>query len=218
MVIKDKSEVSEYLWSHIPQWNRSSKVRRCPAEVQSKTQIAQITGAKRTLEQGHDKHEEPDEVLAFLYLELTHPILEDYKRIPLLIRQSWVIETLEWLKLSHCNYLNIKILQENMNRYPEDRPLVNVNYYEVDAIKDAEAIAVNNNNEKDGISKGECPFTVHTLISDQFIDFLNKDEREIIKNKALQHVKHNDKALAITHKKNAESLYNNPQLYLQIFS
>ena len=48
---------------------------------------------------------------------LTKPIPEDYKRTLFLIRHNKVIEALEWLKLSHSDYLDIEISKENMKEY-----------------------------------------------------------------------------------------------------
>ena len=135
------------------------------------------------------KCEELDEVLAFLYLDPTKPTPEDYKRTPFLVHYNKVIEALEWLKLNHSDYLNIEISKENMEGYSEKLPPVTIDYHEVDAIKDAESMAVNDNEEEDGTAEGQCPFTVQALTSEQLTNLLNRDERGIIRNKALKHFK-----------------------------
>ena len=111
--------------------------------------------------------EELDQVLAFLYLGPSQPTPEDYKGTPFLVRHNKVMEALEWLKLNHSDYLEIEISKENMAQYPKDAPPVFVDFQLTTDVKDPEATAVNDHEENDGVSEGECPFTVHALTSDE---------------------------------------------------
>ena len=112
--------------------------------------------------------------------------------------------------MNHSDYLDIEISKENMEGYSEKLSPVTVDYHEVNATKDAESMAVNDNEEENGTVEGQCPFTVQALTSEQLISLLNKDERGIIRKKALKHFKQGGKAMAITHEETPESLYNNP--------
>ncbi|EKM53165.1 uncharacterized protein PHACADRAFT_99731, partial [Phanerochaete carnosa HHB-10118-sp] len=135
------------------------------------------------------KREELDDVLAFLYIGPTRPTPKDYKCTPFLIRYNY---------LNHCDYIDVEISKDNMAEYPENVPPVNVDYPEAQTTKNAESMAVNDNEEEDGTSEGNCPFTVHTLTSHQLTDLLNRDERGTIRNKASKHFKQGGKALIMS--------------------
>ena len=128
-----------------------------------------------------------------------------------------MIKALEWLKLNHSDYLDIEISHENMNEYPEDCPPVVVDYHEVNATKDAESMAVNDQEEEEGTTEGICPFTVQTLTADELTKLLDIDDRGIIRNKALRHFKQGGKALGIGKAEEPESIYDNLSLYPQMF-
>ncbi|KAI0753026.1 hypothetical protein C8Q80DRAFT_1118269 [Daedaleopsis nitida] len=70
--------------------------------------------------------------------------------------------------------------------------------YKRAALLDPEATAVNNIEEEDGTNNGDCPFIVHGLTGS-----------------TLEHL--GGKVLGIGQEKEPESLYNNPQLYSQMF-
>lgn len=70
--------------------------------------------------------EDLDDVLAFIYTGPCRPTPEDMERTPLLVRRNKVGQALEWLKLNHSDYFDLDIDYDNLNKYPEDRPPVEV--------------------------------------------------------------------------------------------
>ena len=75
-----------------------------------------------------------------LYFGSTKPTPKDYKCTPFLVCHNKVTKALEWLKLNYSDYLDIEIFKENIEGYSEKLPLMTVDYYKVDAIKNAEAM------------------------------------------------------------------------------
>lgn len=158
-----------------------------------------------------------DDVLAFMYIGPTAPTPEDYLRTPFLVRRNKVRNALDWLKLNHADYQDITISTENLDSYPEDRPPVIVDFHMQEATKDAEATAVNDSDEADGTTEGMCSFVVHTLTPDEAETLMKSQDRSTLRAKAVEHFKKGGSALAIGHAADPESLYNNPQLYPQMF-
>jgi len=72
--------------------------------------------------------EEMDEVLAFIFTGPCQPTEDDFRRILLLVRRNKVAKALEWLKLNHRDYADLKISHKNLESYPEDSPPVVINY------------------------------------------------------------------------------------------
>lgn len=163
------------------------------------------------------KYSELDEVLAFFYIGPSRPTEQDYKRTLLLVRRNKVIEALEWLKLNYSDYSDIDIFHENMSEYSETEPPVIIEYQETENVKDAEATAVNDKGEKDGTLEETCPFIVYTLTLEYLTDLLDRDQKALLHNKALQHLKQGEKAIDITYAEKPESIYDKPQLYSQMF-
>lgn len=64
--------------------------------------------------------EDMDSVLAIMFIGPNQPTVEDYKRIPFLVRKNKVMHALNWLKLNHADYRDIEISHRNMDDYPED--------------------------------------------------------------------------------------------------
>ena len=156
--------------------------------------------------------EELDEVLAFIYTGPCQPTKADFERIPLLVRHKKVRGALEWLKLNHSDYYDLEISLRNLERYPEDEPPVVVDYRLSYENKDPEATAVYDNEREEGVEKGVCPFVVHGLTGE---DYSTKNIKTL-KAIALDHLTRNRKILAIGHAPEAESIYNNPQLFPQM--
>jgi hypothetical protein len=112
--------------------------------------------------------EEQDEVLAFIYTGPCKPTKSDFECTPLLVRKNKVRAALDWLKLNHCNYYDLYISQENLDRYPEDGPPVVVDYHQSFTNKNPESTAVNDNEDEEGTETGKCPFVVHSLIGEEY--------------------------------------------------
>ena len=161
--------------------------------------------------------EELDDVLAFLYIGPNAPTTKEFARTPMLVRRNKVAKALEWLKLNHSDYADIDISYENLAQYPEDEPPVIVNYsHSMASNSDPESTAVNNTEDNEGTDTGDCPFIVHGLTGAN-LDNLSKLRPYKITARAVDHFKSGGKALGIGQGENPESLYDNPQLYPQMF-
>jgi len=154
-----------------------------------------------------------DEVLAFIYTGPCKPTLDDYKRTPLLVRRNKVGRALEWLKLNHEDYADINISYENLAEYPEHGPPVIVDYRPSCGNKASEAMASNDNDEEEGTTSGQCPFTVQGLTGD---DLENKPWKTLIAI-VLKHLTDGKRVMVAGHDEKPQSLFNNPRLYPQMF-
>ena len=157
--------------------------------------------------------EDMDDILAILFTGPSKPTEEDLSRLPLLVRRNHVGKALEWLKLNHVDYNDLEISYDNLKRYPEDTPPVSVEYRCEDSNKVPEGTSTFDNEVDDGVATGECPFIVHGLTGVQ-LETKTIDAQKAI---ALQHWSNKGKALAIGRSPHAESIYDNPGLYPQLF-
>ena len=120
---------------------------------------------------------------------------------------------LEWLRLNHADYKDLEISHENLERYPEDTPPVSLEYRHEDSNKVPEGTSSFDNEINDGVVTGECPFIIHGLTGVQ----LKTKTIDAQKALALQHWSNKRKALAIGRSPHAETIYDNPGLYPQLF-
>ena len=153
--------------------------------------------------------EEMDEVLAFIYTGPCKPTKADFQRTPLLVRRLKVSKALLWLKLNHVDYYDCEISDENLASYPENGPLVVVDYHPSSSNKNPESTSVHDIEEEDGTTEGPCPFVVHGLTGEE----LTTKTMKTIKAIALRHLTSEKKILAIGHAETPESIYGNPQLF-----
>ena len=157
--------------------------------------------------------EDLDEVLAILFTGPSKPTEKEFVRTPLLIRRKNVGNALEWLKLNHCDYADLDISYAELNRYPEHTPPVSIHYQHSVTNKVEEGTSVFDDALDDGIEDGDCPFVVHGLTGDH----LTTKSASALKGIALRHWNNHGAALAISHDASPQSIYNNPNLYPQIF-
>jgi hypothetical protein len=159
--------------------------------------------------------EDMDDVLAILFTGPSKPTEQDLTRLPLLVRRNHVGKALEWLKLNHVDYKDLEISYENLERYPEDMPPVSVEYRCESSNKVPEGTSAFDNDSEvnDGVATGECPFVIHALTGVQ-LETKTVDAQKAL---ALQHWSNRGKALAIGRSPHAESIYDNPGLYPQLF-
>ena len=157
--------------------------------------------------------EDLDEVLAILFTGPSKPTSEDFSRTPFLVRRNAVIAALKWLKLNHADYAKIEISQKHMDQYGEDMPPVSIEYRESVTNKVPEGTSVFDQEEEEGTEEGECAFAVHGLTGET----LNSMSPNAMKVLALRHLNNNGKVLAVGHSDKLESMWNNPQLYPQMF-
>jgi hypothetical protein len=148
---------------------------------------------------------EMDEVLAFIFTGPCQPTEDDFRRTPLLVRWNKVAKALEWLKLNHKDYADLEISYKNLESYPEDSPPVVINYRHSVTNKIPEATSVHHMEIKKGTEEGACPFTVHTLTSEEY----DTTSSETLKAMAAKHLDDGGKILAIGHSKEPQSIWRN---------
>jgi hypothetical protein len=141
------------------------------------------------------------------------PTAEDFARTPFLVRQNTVIAALEWLRLNHSDYADIQISQENVMQYEENMPPVSVEYRKQVSNKVAEGTSVFDQKEEEGTVEGDCTFTVHGLTGEN----LSMMTPTALKAIALRHLNSGGKMLAVGHSDKLQSMWNNPQLYSQMY-
>ena len=153
--------------------------------------------------------EEMDEVLAFIYTGPCKPTKADFIRTPFLVRRLKVFNALCWLKLNHVDYYDCEISDKNLASYPDEGPLVFVDYHPSSSNKFPESTSVHDIEEEDGTTEGPCPFIVHGITGEE----LSTKTMKTIKAIALRHLTSEGKILAIGHAETPESIYGNPQLF-----
>ena len=157
--------------------------------------------------------EDLDDVLAVLFTGPCKPTEKDFQRTPLLVRRKKVVQALEWLKLNHADYADLEIAYDELERYPEDSLAVSVEYQHSQTTKIEEGTSKFDNDDGHGVYEGECPFIVHGLTG---VDYDTKS-LNTLKGIALRHWNDRGAALAVSHGSTPLSIYNNPNLYPQIF-
>ncbi|KAF5336919.1 hypothetical protein D9611_002865 [Ephemerocybe angulata] len=161
------------------------------------------------------RKEELDDVLAFIYTGIKPPSEDDIGRTPMLVRRKVVGAALDWLKLNHVDYSDLRIDRAALEELPEHgspvevtvRPMLhgtNVN---------VAATSVHDNTEEEGTDQGDCPFKVNGLIGGN----LSTMSIEAKKAAAIRHIQMGGNVLAIGRADAPESIYDNPQLYPQMY-
>jgi hypothetical protein len=157
--------------------------------------------------------EDLDEVLAILFTGPCKPTKGEFDRTLLLVRRKAVAQALEWLKLNHSDYADLTISYDELLRYPEDSPPVTVEYKQAQTNKVPEGTSSFDQTLDDGVEEGICPFVVHGITG----QYLSTKTVASIKGMALRHWNSNGGALSIGQSGDVQSIYNNPNLYPQIF-
>ena len=159
--------------------------------------------------------EDLDEALAILFTGPCKPTAEDFARTPFLVRGNAVIKALKWLKLNHANYVDLEISYLNAMQYRDDTgmPPVSVEYRPSATNKVPEGTSVHDDLEDDRTVEGQCSFTVHGLTGEAY----NSMTPNALKVMALRHLNSGGKVLAVGHSDWLQSMWNNPELYPQMF-
>ncbi|KAJ3479965.1 hypothetical protein NLI96_g8691 [Meripilus lineatus] len=157
--------------------------------------------------------EELEECLVVVFIGKQKPTLQDYRRTPLLIRKNVVIRALEWLKLNHKGYSNVKIDPANLSTYPEHQPPVQVRYICKEARENPENIAVHDSETERGTEEGMCTFAVHGLSGAELVT-MTKDERVLY---ALQYIDNEGSFISYGRSADPLTMYHNPDLYPGLF-
>ena len=117
------------------------------------------------------------------------------------------------MKLNHIDYTDLDISYDNLNTYPETEPPIQVDYQYKETADQAEKSVVTEMDDNGAVSDGECPFIVHGMSGIQIENKSTQALRAI----ALKHMLEGGKALGVGYSDKPESIYDNPQLYPQIF-
>ncbi|KAF8219431.1 hypothetical protein L208DRAFT_1147665, partial [Tricholoma matsutake] len=155
--------------------------------------------------------EDLDEVLAILFTGPCKPTDKEFECTPLLVRRKQVAHALEWLKLNHSDYVDLEIAYNELDHYLEQSPPVSIEYQH--SLSNKEPACLTMNALDDGVEEGDCPFVVHGVMGEQY----NTKSLNDLKGTALQHWNNHGGALAVSHASSPVSIYNNPNLYPQIF-
>jgi hypothetical protein len=157
--------------------------------------------------------EDLDEVLAILFTGPCKPTSSEYKRTSLLVRRKAVACALEWLKINHQDYSDLNIAYDELEKYSEDLPFVCVEYQFSLTNQVEEGTSLFDSTTADGVDEGPCPFVVHGVTGGQ----LATKTVAALKGIALKHWNSEGAALSMSHAAEPQSIYNNPNLYPQIF-
>ena len=116
---------------------------------------------------------ELDEVMAVIFIGHTVPTEDEYKRSPLLVRREKVCTALEWLKLNHCQYNDLEISKDNLDKYPLNGVPVIVDFRYADKDEDPtnklqSEMSVHDNEINIATSEGRCPFIVHGITESEY--------------------------------------------------
>lgn len=155
------------------------------------------------------------EVLAFIFTGPHRPTEEDLGRTPMLVRRNAVADALEWLKLNHCDYADLLIDREALAEYPECGIPVDVVARPMQSNTNVEpsATSLHDLQDEEGTTEGPCLFTVHGLVAED-LEGMSIAARKVA---ALAHLHSGGHVLAVGSGEQPESVYNNHQLYPQLF-
>jgi hypothetical protein len=154
-----------------------------------------------------------DEVLAVLFTGPCKPTREELQRTPLLVQRKVVAHALEWLKLNHLDYADLTISYDELAKYPEDVPLVTVEFKQAQTNKVPEGTSTFDQAMDDRVEEGNCPFVVHGITGEQ----LSTKTVEALKGIALKHWNNCGAAISVGQSGTAQSIFYNLNLYPQIF-
>ena len=156
---------------------------------------------------------ELDEIFAVILVGPVRPSEDLYNHMPILVRRNKVGRALRWLKTNNYQYKDLEISDQNLSEYPDKGIPVSIQSIKADSSKIAEATSVNDIEEEDGVTEGECPYVVNGLIGND----LEVKSYQRLKAIALAHLHSGGKVLAIGHGEEPQSMFNNPDLYPMMF-
>ncbi|KDQ25381.1 hypothetical protein PLEOSDRAFT_32068, partial [Pleurotus ostreatus PC15] len=159
--------------------------------------------------------DELNEVLAFVYIGENSPTDADFQRTPMLVRRNVVAKALDWLKLNHIDYHDLYISDKNLESYPLAGVPVVVDFRQRTDGGNREKLAQSQHDTEpeEGTSSGPCSFAVSGLTG---VEYENMSVAAL-KAKALNHLATQGNVLAVGRSSFPESIYDNPQLYPQMF-
>ncbi len=158
--------------------------------------------------------DELSEVLGLYFTGPCAPTEADFQRTPFLIRKTFVLHALTWLRENHKDYADLAISQENLDSYPSSQPPVAWYHLPSDGTIPAEAQSVHDAADAEvGTDEGPCSFAIHGIVADDIVG-LSRDARVAL---ALKHLKDGGSVIGYGHSGTPESIYHNPRLYPGMF-
>jgi hypothetical protein len=149
-------------------------------------------------------------IIAVLFTGSVSPTMSEFKRTPLLVRRSYVLRALVWLKLNHKDYVDVQLSTENLNSYNEEDMPIGFFYQPSSDSQPIESLSVfdctDNDSEDDG---GPCPLSVCGLTESDLASLGHND----MVLRALQHLRDGGNVLSVGQRETPESIYNNPSLF-----
>lgn len=159
------------------------------------------------------KREELDSVVAVLFTGSVAPTSSDFKRTPFLIRRRYVWRALVWLKLNHCDYIDVQLSEHNLHTYADGELPVAYFHQKTTDAEPEETLASSDRTKPTGTEDGAVPLSVHG-VTDTTLGTLSYDEQVLT---ALRHLRNGGNVLSVGRKASPESVYDNPQLFPGMF-
>jgi len=157
--------------------------------------------------------EDLNNMIAVMFSGPTEPNESDWKRTPFAVRRRKVAAALEWLTLNHPDYRDVAISKIHLQQYPEHGVPVDIVKYKRSTNRDAENVAVYDNDDEDGTEAGKCPTVIHGLIDSPE----SKLTASQLKAKAIAHWNQGGAALRMGRSKDPVSSFGNPSWWAQMF-
>ncbi|KAF9459635.1 hypothetical protein BDZ94DRAFT_1239115 [Collybia nuda] len=207
--------MSEMEGSHIEHWPEGFGLEKCQRRLRKMTShvVTFESPVPKVYQTLPPPISDMEEVLAIMFTGPIKPSENDMKRVPLLVRRNKVVAALQWLQLNHASYSDLEISYKNLDEYPEDQPPVSIEFRREETNKVPEAMSVFDNESEEGIEDGPCPFVVHGLVGED----LDTKSVNVLKGTAICHWNKGGAALRIGWSEKLQSIYNNPELYPQMF-
>ncbi|THV01152.1 hypothetical protein K435DRAFT_556790, partial [Dendrothele bispora CBS 962.96] len=161
--------------------------------------------------------EELDEVLAILFTGPCKPTEDDFRKTKKMYTSLIALKqiALEKGRLNVGETGKHRSDGENLHKYPENLPPVSVEFKQTNGEGNVppESAIKHDNEVEIGIESGELPFVLHGVTGES----LKTMKVEVQRAKALAHLQQGGKFLAVGHSEKSTSIYDNPNLYPQIF-
>ncbi|KAF8585345.1 hypothetical protein K439DRAFT_1646633 [Ramaria rubella] len=157
--------------------------------------------------------DEVDEVLVFIFTGPTKPTEKELRQTPLLVHSNKVHDALIWLKCNHKDYYDLDISIHNLNSYEDNEIPVTIEYHESHLNKHAQSTSIHDLEAEEGTAEGECPFVVNGITGDE-LPIHNSRKLIAI---AMEHLQNEGNMLGVGQASQPASIYDNPQLYPQVF-
>ena len=157
--------------------------------------------------------DEAREIFTVIFGGPSHPSQEDLGRTPLLVRAGAIKDALEWLITNSYDYDDVTISSDNLSMCPESGMPFVVAFNHQFSNKSVENSCVNETDDEEGITSGQCPFILHGLVGDAAVNQPYWSMTAI----AVCNLKRHNKIFVVGRSPQPESIYYNSSLYPKMF-